>query len=422
MKKIVCYSHHSAPVGFEDDTQYFELFAQRKTLSSGAKPLGLPIPKILHKHKIIPTVPVMDFTAFALAVVVADRFVYRGLSVDGWTRSIDLSIHLCEAEKWSERKEALEKMLRFLTGDFWKLTFVSSGNPLMNFKYKHEHKSNDCVCLLSGGMDSLAGAVDLVSESANPLFTSQIVRGDAELQKQFASELGDEINHTQWSAGALPSQEGSTRARSIMFFAGALLTSCGIMESGKRTKIYVPENGFISLNIPMSANRIGSLSTKTTHPVYMQAMQLLWDELGINAELVLPYKYKTKGEAIKECKAPDVLRRLIFASVSCGKYRRHKLQHCGVCVPCLVRRASFLAAGIQDETVKGYLYENIKTSDSRDVAAVAMAVKQISTHGIERHIKSGLSFASSTERNLFAGVVSRGLLELENLLRSYAVL
>jgi hypothetical protein len=421
MNKIVCYTRQTAPSGY-DDVHYFELFPRGKRPRNTVKPLGLPISKILRKHKIIPTVPTLDFTAFALAVVAADKLFDRSLSVDGWTRKIDLTIYLRETEKWNNQKNEVEKMLRFLTGDFWTLSFIPSGYALLDFNYSHEQKQNDCTCLLSGGIDSLVGAVDLVSDKANPLFSSQIVRGDAELQNRFANTLTGTLNHTQWSAGAIPSHEGSTRARSIMFFACALLAACALPQNDQRKKIFVPENGFISLNIPMSTNRIGSLSTKTTHPVYMKAMQNLWNELGINVELVLPYKFKTKGEIVKECKNPDVLKTLIYNSVSCGKYRRHNLQHCGVCVPCLVRRASFLEAGLQDITTKGYINENIKHADSCDVAAVAMAIKQVDNFGLEKHIKSGLSFANSNERNLYSSVVSRGLIELENLLRNHRVL
>lgn len=422
MSKIICFSRYSTPAQFESNVHYYELFSQTETKRDIASTLGSHIPALLRKHAIVPSAPVLDFVAFALAVVAADKLIDRGSTVDGWTRKIDLTIHLHEAEKWSEQKESLEKMLRFLSGDFWELTFIPSGEPLIEMKYAHEQKAKSCVCLLSGGIDSLVGAVDLVSENTNPLFASQISRGDSEVQQHFANALSGASNHMQWSTGRLHGSESSTRARSIMFFAGALLASCALPQNGKRIKIFVPENGFISINIPMNANRMGSLSTKTTHPVYMVAMQNLWNALSINAELLLPYQYKTKGEMIKECKNPDILHRLIFSSASCGKFRRHKLQHCGVCVPCLVRRASFLEAGLQDLTTKGYVYEGLKNADSRDVAAVAMAIKQIETYGIERHIKSGLSFAESNDRGMYVSVISRGMTELENLLRRHSVL
>ena len=195
-----------------------------------------------------------------------------------------------------------------------------------------------------------------------------------------------------------------------------------LQEHDRHVKIVVPENGFISLNTPLDSNRIGSLSTKTTHPEYMAMLQKTWDALEMNAEPVFPYMYKTKGEVLKECINQNLLNRLVLDSNSCGKYQRHKLQQCGVCVPCLVRRAAFLEAGLQDNTTKRYVYENLKHSDSHDLAAVAMAVKQVELQGVERFIRSSLSFASGEERKKLLGVVSRGIAELNNLLRSYGVL
>lgn len=285
-------------------------------------------------------------------------------------------------------------------------------------------RNNDCVCLLSGGMDSLVGAIDLHEEGRNPLFLSQIVRGDAEHQRGYAASVG-ENNLCQWSNSVKKhgKTENSTRARSIIFFAYALLASCGIdyNENGRK-EIFVPENGFISLNIPLDQMRIGSLSTKTTHPVYMRMLQNIWDDLDLKVDLILPYKYKTKGEVLVECKNQEMMRSLIFGSTSCGKYQRHGLRHCGECVPCLVRRAAFLKAGLKDDTENGYCVEPLKSSDSQDVAAAAMACIEVQNHGIERFVKSALSFCESTEKSKYLGVVSRGLEEIKILLMEHDIL
>ena len=113
---------------------------------------------------------------------------------------------------------------------------------------------------------------------------------------------------------------------------------------------------------------------------------------------------------------------LVFNTNSCGKYRRHGLKHCGVCVPCLVRRAAFLEAGLQDTTQKGYRYNDISKSNSKDLAAVALAVKQVELSGINRLIRGNLSFAEPDDRNAYLGVISRGIIELKNFLKSYEIL
>ncbi|MXE16511.1 DNA-binding protein, partial [Escherichia coli] len=57
------------------------------------------------------------------------------------------------------------------------------------------------------------------------------------------------------------------RTRSLNFLALAAVGACAVQEISQQEKIdfFVPENGFISLNAPLTPRRIGSLSTRTTH-------------------------------------------------------------------------------------------------------------------------------------------------------------
>ena len=64
-----------------------------------------------------------------------------------------------------------------------------------------------------------------------------------------------------------------------MFFAHAIaLATC----SSNSVKLIVPENGLISLNIPLTHSRLGGSSTRTTHPYYMSLLQELICNLNIN--------------------------------------------------------------------------------------------------------------------------------------------
>ena len=423
MSKIICYPRSCKPSAYDDSTLYFEVFSTPEEKRTNVGHAGVQILKELRRSQIHPSVLAFDFLMIALGVVSADKAVLRSECADGWTRIIELTVYIHEYDKWLQEKKQLEEMLRFLTGDFWTMHFEKLETPICPEK-EYPLRSNDCVCLLSGGMDSLVGAIDLHEEGRNPLFLSQIVRGDAEHQRAYAAAVGKD-NLCQWSNSVKKygKTENSTRARSIIFFAYALLTSCGIdYNEGGRKEIFVPENGYISLNIPLDQMRIGSLSTKTTHPVYMRMIQNIWNDLDLKVDLVLPYKYKTKGEVLIGCKNQKLMKSLIFDSTSCGKYQRHGLRHCGECVPCLVRRAAFLKAGLKDDTENGYCVESLKGSDSQDVAAAAMACIEVKNHGIERFVKSALSFCDSTERNGYLGVVSRGLEEIRMLLMEQDVL
>ena len=422
MNKVICYPRCCTPKYYSDDDYYFEMFTVPEQKINNVGHVGVQLFKELRKSKIAPTVEALDFTIIAMAVVAADKAVLRKKSADGWTRKIELCIYLHDAPKWRQEKRKLEEMLRFLSGDFWVLNINALPESLVPQK-KYDLRQQDCICLLSGGMDSLVGAIDLHEEGRNPLFVSQTVRGDAEHQREYAMQFG--INNLcQWSNNIKKKGESeiSTRARSMVFFAFALLASCGIdCNAQGRKELFVPENGYISLNMPLDPLRTGSLSTKTTHPVYMKAMQEIWNDVGINIDFVFPYKYKTKGEVLMDCKNQDLMKKLIFGSTSCGKYQR-KLQHCGVCVPCLVRRAAFLKNNLCDVTEGGYFKENLQCSYSKDVAAAALAVVQLKKNGIESLVKGMLSFAKGEERNLYLGVIERGVLEIGALLREHSVI
>lgn len=423
MNKVICYPKCCTPSFFDDDKWYFELFSKTGNISANKGYVGVKLFKELRHSKIKPTETALDFVIIALSVVAADKAVLRRKSPDGWTREIELTMYLHDIYKWGAVKEKMEWMLRFLTGDFWILNFLPIPQSIVSFE-DYPKRENDCLCLLSGGVDSLVGAIDLAEEGRKPLFVSQIVRGDAEHQREFAHLFG-ENNLCQWSCfiSKRGESENSTRARSIVFFAYALLASCGI-EAGSsgRKEFIIPENGFISLNTPLDSNRIGSLSTKTTHPIYMSLLQDIWNTVGLDIDLVLPYRYKTKGEVVRDCRNKEILLRTVFDSTSCGKFLRHGYRHCGTCVPCLVRRAAFLKAGLTDSTTKGYCIEDLKGVQSKDVAAVQMAVMQEEKYGIESVIKGSLSFASAEEREQYKGVVLRGIDELRELLRRQGVI
>ncbi|MFX4393007.1 hypothetical protein ABTA65_20265, partial [Acinetobacter baumannii] len=61
------------------------------------------------------------------------------------------------------------------------------------------------------------------------------------------------------------------RTRSFNFIAFGALIATALSKnhfSNKIIKLYIPENGLISINPPLTPRRIGALSTRTTHPYF----------------------------------------------------------------------------------------------------------------------------------------------------------
>jgi hypothetical protein len=114
---------------------------------------------------------------------------------------------------------------------------------------------------------------------------------------------------------------------------------------GEDLPITLAENGWVSLNPPLTLNRLGSLSTRTTHPYFLGQLISLWREAGINQPLLNPYRNLTKGQVLSQCRNRGLLERLFPRTVSCARpvasrWRGQGGGACGYCYPCLLRRAA----------------------------------------------------------------------------------
>lgn len=375
----------------------------------------------LEKEGYAPSVPVWDFVLFCFSVYAADVSVLRKESADGWTRRIELEITLNDPTPWEANRQLVERMLRVLTGDFWTLQF-SAGGPVPP-NGQRRLCDRDCVALISGGLDSLIGGIDAVEQGRKPIFVSQLAFEDSARQIKYANDLGGGEWHQQWSHRVVfkGKKETSTRARSMAFYGLAVLaTSLLPME---KTEILVAENGFISINPPLLPGRMASLSTRTTHPLFMSLLQELLIGLDIKASLIMPYRFKTKGEMLEECADQSLLKKYACDTTSCGRFRTYKRRHCGRCVPCMVRKAAIQYWGQVDTT--NYKFPSLSSSGKTkadDPMAVACAVLSAEQHGIDSFLGATLSFSSQVDRPQYRRVIEHGLSELAVVLRGDGII
>lgn len=239
---------------------------------NGVPRLGALIASQINHWPYQPTQKAWDFLSIALAITAADLFISRSTAADGWTREFEIKVCIEEPKTWTPSTKLISTMLSFLSGDHWQVTFVSGGNKVPSIT-KEELALDDCICLFSGGLDSLVGAIDLIEKKRNPILVSHLTRGQGEAQN-LATRLGNaKLRHFQVNADPHGLEalmvgrqfETSTRTRSLLYIALAVVIASGLkVKKNKAVEIYVPENGFISLNVPLSLDRIGSLSTRTT--------------------------------------------------------------------------------------------------------------------------------------------------------------
>ncbi len=315
---------------------------------------GYPLHHNLSRLPAPPGLPGQAVTAFlvaALGVWAADKLLPRRVAPDAWTRKITLNLPISPA--WLPLGPGLSLLLNFLTGDDWTLKLREASLDL-GLKGEWPHPwAPDGVMLFSGGLDSLIGALDRLEAGERLLLVSHYDFGQlAAIQQSLAAALlghygPGRVHHLGLRVQFPQAPEPSTRSRSLLYLALGLAAAAGF---GAATPLVIPENGWISLNPPLTINRLGSCSTRTTHPFFLEQLTGLWQEAGLANPLVNPYQRLTKGEMVRGCRNRELLKHLFGMSLSCARPVVSRWQGggacaCGYCYPCLMRRAALHALG-----------------------------------------------------------------------------
>ncbi len=395
----------------------------------------------LLSKKMNPSENAIDFINLGLAVYTFDQLVKRGdYGYYNWNRYFKLFLPVLDVEKWEEAKGEIQSFLTFLSGDKWEIYFRKRESIYEDFK--REKSDIEKVCLLSGGLDSFIGATDLLDSGTKSIaFVSHHKMGnsgDKSTQEELVSLLKNEypqasIQSNYFYVQSRPCEkelltgESSQRARSIIFIALALAVA---NSYGNDVPVFIPENGLISLNVPLTLTRSGSHSTKTTHPYYIDKINRLFTLLGLNNTLQNPYRFYTKGEMLLKSKKLAFIKNHAYKTVSCSKaglyiQRFHRTEkHCGHCTPCIIRRAAMRKSDIDSYSgnyVRDAVNDNFPSTDkaSRDIIAFKVALSRLSTSQkkpIFTLLRSGFIPADKNELNQYLDVYTRGMNEVKHFL------
>ena len=260
-----------------------------------------------------------ELLRFAAGVYCADRVVLRRTSPDAWTRDLSIDVPVTDPGAWHQAP--WQATLGFLTGDSWTLQPrraspapppAPAGLPV------------DAVSLFSGGLDSLCGVVDLLERNPGMrlLLVAHHEGGKASTAQQalhagLTDVYGAERvvlrrmfcrpapTRTAQERPLPDARERTTRSRSLLFLAGALAAAA---SCGPDIPVYLPENGWISLNVPLTRARTGSASTRTTHPHFLGLLTAACQAIGITNPLVNPYRLPHQGRDAHRLQQPRTAR------------------------------------------------------------------------------------------------------------------
>ncbi|WP_114862124.1 Qat anti-phage system QueC-like protein QatC [Azospirillum brasilense] len=421
----------------------------RLDLVVGERSLGHGIGRALtdlSRLGVFPSEVGVDVLVLAAHVHVADTRVSRDSeSQDGWTRELRLIVPVADPDRWQAVAPTFVRLLNFLTGDRWTLGFRARPERFVQVAPTPPARllgpPFDGLALFSGGLDSLIGAIDALEAGRTPLLISHAGEGatsDAQttifetLKGHYRGRAFDRLRlwmtfadgFVRGSAG-----ENTTRGRSFLFFALGIFAGTGL--EGAFT-LKVPENGLIAVNVPLDPLRLGALSTRTTHPFYIARWNDALATLGIPGRIENPYWDRTKGEMTAECANPALLRQITPASLSCasptkGRWQGLGTQHCGYCLPCLIRRAALLKGFQPDPDPTVYTLPDLaahaldtRQSEGVQVRSFQLAIERLrarpSLAPILIHKPGPLSDESPQRQAALADVYRRGLEEVGALL------
>lgn len=365
-----------------------------------------------------------DLIRLAGFVLGADGAVSRGKldDADGgkkWHRAFRLVVAVEDPSFWSQTEvtTALEETLSFLSQDTFSFEFqpltaqkgrkkkvaeqlvfsTPGGKPFLPWDHIEE------ISLFSGGLDSFAGAADLVlgqkrgsilvsHKSATKMWATQsgLVEDLRALAQQHSVRAPEHVAVEVTRHNSVLRTERTQRTRSFLYaaIAGA------VANLVSRNRVCMYENGVIGINLPIAGSVVGARATRTAHPRVLGGFsKILTHVAGAKFAVDNPFALKTRAEIIQGLSTSPALP-LAKQTMSCAHiHQRSQMHpHCGVCSQCIDRQFGFLGADMEEHD-SGVGYElKLATDEWKDDGARSLLLNWIGTADDFAACKNGEQF------------------------------
>ena len=308
-----------------------------------------------------------DLVRVGQALFLADRSVRR--SRRNPVRNIFVHVDLEEPERWEEHGRELCQLASLVSNDRWRLELGKSPNASQASEVTETDPSSSdvtCVSLFSDGLDSLCGAARAFRDGHRPMFVSHSPPGRTVVRNRLRA-LKDRLGYSdrpahhasfRFTSGELPERTRRTRPLLYLSMAGAVALETGAEE------IRLNENGVLAVNLPFRSHMIAHAVSRHAHPAVLSGFERVLRRLWIHGgrpRVNNPFRTLTKGEEVGVLEgAEDLLAQTVsceyarqqVATVKGWLRKRHRkwrpIRECGMCFPCLIRRAALYQAGADD--------------------------------------------------------------------------
>jgi hypothetical protein len=320
----------------------------------------------------------LDLLEIGKSLHMADRMFRRSFRLGQRTRKLAVRIPVIDPRLWRREAALLEYLAGFSSADIWRLEFVQAAKRPVR-RQSNDNSGRSVVALFSGGLDSLCGVAHLAQTAETPIFVSHsppgrinnllLIRGVwNEFRREYLTEeqcitFRLEIRERDRTKRRSMFQEHSRRTRPVFFLALA----CAVAIEHGIPAVQMSENGALGLSLPLRADAHGAMCSRQAHEVLLRGFARLLNSVAPRTgewQVLNPFARMTKGEACGLLKGAG---RLAKDAISCEyvgrqaaflrfwKKTHRRVAHrigdgpqCGLCVPCLIRRAALFKASIPD--------------------------------------------------------------------------
>ena len=352
----------------------------------------------------------LDLLELAAYVYCADRMRSRGsknaVEYHAWARSFHFVVKVRDYTFWrrTEVSACLSQALQFMTGDRgYKFSFQPGhSTPRTSLfddeQFRMENSQGLSVALFSGGLDSLAGALNHLETTSEQvcLVSHQSQPGTVRTQRQLVAALNDHypgrVSHYKFECHlkGIRAVEETQRSRAFLYTSIAFAIAQAYGQDG----FSVYENGTTGINFPRRADLAEARASRTTHPRTIYHLKQLLSLLReCEMQIHLPFLWKTKTDILALLRAgqhPE----LIPSSVSCSKTFQNLGQatHCGGCSQCVDRRFAAYAAKAHDIDESG-IYAN-------DIISTTISDREVKTTVVD-YVRQAKDFSRWNEDHFF---------------------
>ena len=347
----------------------------------------------------------LDFLEIAAYVYAGDASTARGAgwkddhTFEPWDRSMHFVIAVRDVAFWQQEKvrELLRTTLAFLSNDEYLFEFVHLADTIgrqmyLDFGTSEEWPFSkvDRVLMFSGGLDSLAGAVETAAAGQNLVLVSHrsvstLSSRQVDLSERLRKTLKVPMIHIPvWvNKDERLGREYTQRTRSFLFCALGTVIAESVSAAGVRFF----ENGIVSMNLPVADEVLRSRASRTTHQHALNLLSTLC-ALVTDRNFIIdnPFLSKTKADVVALIAAHDACS-LISCTCSCahtGHFHSKSQWHCGACSQCIDRRFAIVASGLEEHDPTTDYKTDVFIGARAEGYETNMAV-DFARHGIEMH-------------------------------------